>query len=714
LVTVAGCYAAGAMLVRWSRAPLLKPERFPLAFVLGAACLHLALFLVMSAKLAYRPVVIAIPLVAIVLAVWTRAWRLPAEPAQRVSIPLRVLFGAIFAIFTLLYFFHAWAPEISPDGSGYHLGLVARYLRAHGFERVLTNMYASLSAGVEMLYVPAFAIGRHSAAALVHFAFTVAVALAIFAYGRRLRQPWAGATGAILMYACPVVGMDGTTAYIDVAVAAIAFVLFYWLEIWDERREPRMLISIGLLAGYCFASKYTAFPMALYAVGFVLWRSRKLKPALTVCAMAAVMAVPWLAKNWVTVQNPVAPFGNSVFRNPWVKVSFEQEYAKFMRDYSVDDKRTLPLEVTVRGQKTTGAIGATFLGAPLALLALRWRAGRRLVVAFVMLAALYYTNIGTRFLIPTLPFLSMAMALALSNVRVLLGALAVFHAFACWPSYLRLYTGPNVWALEPKILWKQALRKVPQDDYLHRVSWGFDIARMVQREVPQGEIVLAENGLPESYTTREVAVGFQSGIATVWSDILYNGFDENTQPRSEWVWKFPERSMRQLRIVQTAACEWPEQWNAHEVRFFSQGRELSRDPVWRLTAFPNPWEVQMAFDNSDATRWRTWETCAPGNFIAVDFGRDVAIDEVRVATSRDHVKAALRLEGIAAEPQERTIEPRGSVRRAATSELHLRGVNYMLLRDTEWGAEDIADDPEGWGLQKIAKEHDATLYKVIP
>ena len=69
--------------------------------------------------------------------------------------------------------------------------------------RSITNMYASLSAGVEMLFVPAFAIGKHSAAALVHYAFLVALAMAMFAYGRRIGKPWVGAAGALLVYASP-------------------------------------------------------------------------------------------------------------------------------------------------------------------------------------------------------------------------------------------------------------------------------------------------------------------------------------------------------------------------------------------------------------------------------------------------------------------------------------------------------------------------------
>jgi hypothetical protein len=154
--------------------------------------------------------------------IWKGVWRPRGDSFPALPRSLKILFGVLFGAFTILYLCHAWAPEMSPDGSGYHLGLLARYLREHGFERLTTNMYAGLSAGIEMLFVPAFVIGRHSAAALVHFAMTFSLALAMFAYGRRLGKPWVGAVGALLMYASPVVGLDGTSAYIDVGVAAIA------------------------------------------------------------------------------------------------------------------------------------------------------------------------------------------------------------------------------------------------------------------------------------------------------------------------------------------------------------------------------------------------------------------------------------------------------------------------------------------------------------
>jgi hypothetical protein len=59
-------------------------------------------------------------------------------------------------------------------------------------------------------------------------------------------------------------------------------------------------------------------------------------------------------------------------------------------------------------------------------------------------------------------------------------------------------------------------------------------------------------------------------------------------------------------------------------------------------------------------------------------------------------------------------EVTANLRRAATWEMHLRGVNYLLMHDTDWGADDFRDDPEGWGLKEIARGYGARLYEVLP
>jgi hypothetical protein len=727
-LTSGACYAAGVLLIDKLGVKLHRAERAPLAFILGAACLHLAVFAILALHLAYWPVFVALLVGAIATApLRSRLGNAGAEPrplgsGTQISKTLRIVCIVLFGAFTVLYFFHALAPESSPDGSTYHLGFVARYLRARGFVRV-EDMYAAFSGGVEMVFTPAFAIGKHSAAALTHFAFLIALALAVFAYGQRLGKPWAGAAAAFLVYASPVVGIDGTSAYIDVAVAAVAFAVFHWLEIWDELRDDRLLIPAGLLAGYAYAAKYTAFVMFFYAAGFVVWRSRSFRPLLRLSACSLLMAGPWMLRNWVLFQNPVAPFAGELFHDSHFHVITIQEWARDLRRYEVANLWTLPLEVTVRGLNTAGVIGPVFLLIPVFLLSLRFRAGRKLLVAGLILLTTYLANVGTRFLIPELPFFALALTLAPGDSPGLVACLVIFHAITAWPGGVDVYATPGLWRLPGRLPYRQALRIVPQDRYLRQKSGAYGLARLVEDHVPKGERVLDLAGIADAYTSRDVLHYYHSAFNDGLTDMLNTGWLASRQPRVLEQIQFPEKTVGRIRIEQTRTARPAEQWSVHELRFFYRGKELTRRAEWRLSARPNPWDVQLAFDNSPATRWRTWERAAPGDYIQIDFGRPEAVDEARIETSYDHnLQGKVKLwdqalgRWIEAGGEHRTgiLKLDANIRRYATREIAFRGVRYLLIPDDFQGSSDFRGDPEGWGLELAAQGYGARLYHIVP
>jgi len=726
--TVAACYAAGSLLIDRLRASLRRDERIPLAFVLGAACLHLAIFAILALHIAYWPVLGGVLAGTILAALATGAWRGAhthrGKPVPPLNQNLRNVLGWCTGVFALVYLVNAWAPEASLDGAGYRLGLVAQELRAHGLEPA-TDVGAMLGQGVETLFVPAFAIGRHSAAALVHFAFAIALALAMLAYGRRIGKPWAGAAGALLVFASPVVGVNASGAYVDVAAAAIVFAAFYWTEIWDhrlgEKRESRLLIPVGLLAGYAYAARYSAFPIALYVLGFVAWRSKRLRPVLLVAACALITAGPWIARNWIWYQNPVAPFANSVFRNPYVHVLSEQNSWEWMRHYGMPSLRPLALEAAMLGEYIGGIIGPAFLLVPVALAALRFQAGRRLLLAGALVFSTYFADIGARFLIPCLPFFSLALGLALAETPALLIVLMLCHAASSWPGVLDRYVNPNCWRLV-RFPYREALRITPPEDFMRRNIAGYGAVRMIDDKVPGSEPVFSMNALPDSYTRHPILVAGRSAANETLAETINMGWNETSQPSVDRVFQFPERRARRMRVLQTAQAVYPHQWNVHELRFFYRGAELARKSDWRLKAWPNPWEVQLAFDNSPATRWRSWEVASPGMYLDVDFGKEAPVDEVRLITASTFIETQLQLESmnpsggwdkIADNPQD-VIQPvPQGIRRMAAYELHARGIRYLMIGDTNPGAEDIAEDPEAWGLQRLGHTAGERLYRTI-
>ncbi len=123
-----------------------------------------------------------------------------------------LLFATVFAAFLACYFCNAVAPEISPDGSSYHLGNVARYWRHRGFDWDYHSIYSSLSQGMEMLFLVAFSGlgkapgGRPGPHGISSGVLPLMILLLRSAVWLRLGL-WP--SPGLLVYASPVVGING-------------------------------------------------------------------------------------------------------------------------------------------------------------------------------------------------------------------------------------------------------------------------------------------------------------------------------------------------------------------------------------------------------------------------------------------------------------------------------------------------------------------------
>jgi hypothetical protein len=431
----------------------------------------------------------------------------------------RALFGVVFLAFFLCYFINGLAPEVSPDGSGYHLGNVARYARNAGFAWDFHSIYASLSQGMEMLFLVAFSFGKHSASALVEVAFQAALPLLMVCYGRRFGFPRATAFAAILVYASPVVGIAGSSAYIDVSVATLLFAVFYLLQVWDEERCTNLLFFIGLLVGFSYALKYTAGVVLPFAIGFIWWR-RAARRVPVLLLGAAILITPWLLRNWFWLGNPAAPFLNHWFPNPYWTDAMESSYLAELAHYpSVKSYFAIPLQLTVTGGLVPGLLGPIFLLAPISLLALRHSHGRRLLLAGAVFAIPALFNTEVRFLIPPVPFLALAMGLALANSWGVLPVLAVFHAVISWPSVLNAYCDPNAWRIRGLPV-RAALRLEPESSYIAAHIGDYALKPAIEQAVPPGGRIFSFAGRPAAYLDRDIIVGYESSLGEQVSQLL--------------------------------------------------------------------------------------------------------------------------------------------------------------------------------------------------
>jgi len=421
------------------------------------------------------------------------------------------------------------------------------------------------------------------------------------------------------------------------------------------------------------------------------------------------------------VANPVSPLLNAWFPNPYVHISFEQSWSQYLRTYDVSSRWSIPIQLTMDGGKVSGLIGPLFLLIPLAFLALRTSIGRRVLFPAILFTLPYFGNIGARFFIPPLPFFAFALAYALSDQRLLLGGMVLFHAVTCWPGFMPLYCGIYAWKLNAVVPWKAALRIQPEDVWLSRKQPDYRLARMFEKNIPPGKVLYTNNGMPEAYTTREIWIGFQSARGEVLNDILYGAWQPDFQPGYQQSFSFPAQSLRKVRVVQTAAAVTEEQWSITEFRIDNGGQERQRRPEWQLTAHPNPWDVQLAFDNSPVTRWRTWQRLEPGMYVEVDFGKPQTIDRVRLDCGAECTVDKLRLEGMDASGRWITLansaktsqQPTpGFMGKGAMREFKARGVDYIFLRDSDFGGPEVLENPESWGLTPAGRIDGGQLYRI--
>jgi hypothetical protein len=664
----------------------------------------------------------------ILLAVRYKAHRRSADGLPPLPPVWTWAFFAIYATFSILYLSSALAPETSADAGTYHIGFLVRYLDQHRMVPVTTDMYASLSQGAEMLFMFAFAFGKQSAAAMVHLTFLLALPFGMLSYGRRIGKPVAGALGGLLFFLSPVVGRTGTIAYVDVATACVCFAVFYSVQIWKERRETGLLVVVGLLAGFAYAVKYTAGVAILYALVMVLaCRLRRketwLRPVLVAGFCAALLVAPWMIKNAVVVHNPVAPFFNKYFRNPYFHVSVEGVYVRAMQNYGAVKPSEIPLEATVRGDHLTGLLGPVFLLTPLMFLALFFRAGRQLVPVAILFLLPGLANLGTRFLIPCLPFVSLALALVFTQWQWLGAAVLCAHAILSWPTVIPRYAAKYAWCREERMDWRVALRLQPEEQTLRERMGDYEIGLQLDEHVPKGEAVFCMPGVQRSYNRADIIDSFGSGKSdTLLNDVWSASFDHMVPVwRHEYV--FPEVAASGIRLVQTEPAINPDnRWSLSEVRIFSGSAELRPSRDWQLASWPNPWDVGRAFDGNPISSWDSWEVRKPGYFVEARFGREERLQRVLVECSHqqgmdgrmrlDYLTAsgAWRPVGVAARIYD--VERPPGLARAAAAALKADGVRWLVYQKGNWGYDDFVKNLAEWGATPIVERNGYTLYRL--
>jgi 4-amino-4-deoxy-L-arabinose transferase-like glycosyltransferase len=612
--------------------------------------------------------------------------------------------AAVFGAYGVWYFVNALAPETSPDGITYHLGLPAAYLRLGGFPGRIT-FFDLVPQGMEMLFTVAFALGRHSAAKLVEFGFFIATLPLILRMGRRLGVGDLGSLVAAVAYFCaPVAGLTGSSSYNDAALVFFTLAAFYLLLVWRDTDDPRYLVPAGLLAGFCYAIKFPGILAVAAAVLFVL-TARRFKLAATVAAFAAIAMAPWIVRSAVLTGSPVAPLMNGLFPNPWFHLATEQSLAADLRSLGPVSPAQVPWELAF-GDRLTGTFGPLLLLLPVGLLSLRWRSGRLCWAAAAVLAIPWFSNSGARFLMPSMAFAALALGMALP--RPAAWAAIALQAVLCWPQAIETRETRYAFRLH-EFPWRAALRMEPEPQYIKRFVNEYNVAKMVERATPPGARTLALTPVAGAYLDRDVLETWQSAEGDRLLDSLRMAAIHGREPVYGWTATWPMQLLGRLRFRAPASVE--SEWDATEVELYSGDDRVFVGPQCTLRAWPNPWEAPFALDINLATRWRMWGPTRAGAYLEIDLDRPQLLSRAVVVTHARVYEIQPEFYGRAMDAKWRLLSrqvagierPRADLRLEATRALRLAGYRYVLAPTGEGGNAPIgnalAAEPLEWGLE---------------
>ena len=144
--------------------------------------------------------------------------------------------------------------------------------------------------------------------------------------------------------------------------------------------------------------------------------------------------------------------------------------------------------------------------------------------------------------------------------------------------------------------------------------------------MPAGKRVWSSTPVAEAYTIPTVLVYYYSAEGELIQDILQTPVRQDMQPLWNLRFTFPPRTLRHLRLLQTATSP-ADIWSIGEARFFRGQNEVMPS---HADARPFPWDIGLAFDQNPVTRWRSWESIHPGMHVDIDFGAPVELDRVEL------------------------------------------------------------------------------------
>jgi len=364
---------------------------------------------------------------------WPRDWSFPRRP--RFQLGKGLLSGTLTVAIPVLFLL-TLVPVMAWDCDTYHLTVPKLYTQAGGFRAIDFNVYSNWPMNAELLYGLAMQLTDWHLANLLHFGIGCATLLAVYGFVRKQCDGYAGLLAAVLFLGNPVVLFEFFVAYVDLAFAFFLFMCFWHLHAHAKGPpgERAHLLLAGIAAGVTAGIKLTGLAaVACVGLWFLLtqWRQGRLRKCVGPFAAMFIgpcllLLTPWLVKSWYYTGNPVYPFMYDLFGGPFWSSDLATRFGQWQRSIGMGrglvDYLLLPIRVILFGKIGHGHFDGTInplwiVWLPLAVAYIR---RSRPIGSLLCVSALCFifwaaSSQQMRFLIPILPLVSVAAALAIGD-----------------------------------------------------------------------------------------------------------------------------------------------------------------------------------------------------------------------------------------------------------------------------------------------------------
>ena len=339
-----------------------------------------------------------------------------------------VIFGALLLFLLLYHFLGTLVPPIFFDSLVYHLAMPKLYVLQHGIEYCPYNFYSNFPFTIEMLYTFGLLLQGAILVNGLNYALHLLMLAGLYAFARTYFKHRVALLSLLIFYTVPWVGITSFLLYIDIGLGCYFWLATYALINWVTRQETCWIVLCGVLTGVMLGIKYlAAYGALILGLSVIILATRQFlaanlprtvanawrasRPVCYFAMPALLIGAPWYLKSLLWTGNPIYPFIFGGREWDWARLQ------KYMQEYHYDITfegfLRLPWDLVFHYDIPLGPIFLAFL--PVLLFVRRVPPLIKYLLSASLLFLIFWTkgSAQSRFLIPILPFLSVAAGYAI-------------------------------------------------------------------------------------------------------------------------------------------------------------------------------------------------------------------------------------------------------------------------------------------------------------